>query len=392
MPAGSGSRAQAALPIAFYGVPKKNYQESSSGMSTKFTIHDIARLAGVSTTTVSRVLNQSSNVDPETRKRVSHVIKEHGFVPSLNAKGLKGQSQLIGLLMPTLQWTALLEVIRSVATYISEHTNYGIMLYTCPGDKDYRLVVDQILKTKLVGGLLTMLFDQTPEHFVTFYKQGLPVVMIDPIGVRADLPWVGVDHRGGAYNAVRYLLNLGHTRIAYIQGPLSYPCSLERYQGYCDALQEAGIVPDPHLFQQGYFNVESGIECGRKIFSLPDPPTAIFACNDEIAYGAIAAADESGISVPTDLTVVGFNDDPVFDYRRPILTTVHQPFNDLGRCAAELLLSLLNAQSTLSQELLQCAVDDNGSDHAHTTLPVHFQLPTQLIVRESSGPSPKVTV
>lgn len=357
-------------------------------MKKKLTILDIARIAGVSKSTVSRVLNQHPRVDSETREHVLRVIGEYDFTPSLNAKGLKGKSQLIGMLVPALSWSLILECIQGIAQ-VTERTGREIILYNFTVNKDFRDVIDRVVETKLTAGLLAMLQMQSPAHLLELHQQGIPVVLINNIGLRVDLPLIVADNYGGAYQAVHYLISLGHRRIAYINGPTEFPCAHDRYRGYCDALQDAGLTPDPALFQQGKFEVISGRRGTEALLALDEPPTAIFAANDDMAYGVLDVAKMRGLRVPEDLSVIGFDDVAPSSSTHPALTTIRQPFREMGQCAIELLLSLLDAQHPFSEDWKKFAIDyrpeSSVSLAKHEEAPIQIQLPTELIVRESCG-------
>ncbi len=356
-------------------------------MQKKLTIQDIARLAGVSHSTVSRVLNKKPDVDAATRERVLRVVREQGFVPNLAATRLAGgRSQILGVLVPplswpyiqditqgtistSLEWPIVPEIMRGVTESISA-SPYELLLYSISQHKDHREIIQRILATQLISGLLAILPDGAADQLLTVHEQGLPVVLIDDQGSHPDLPWVGTDNRYGAYLAVKHLLGLGHRRIGHIRG--LYACSEERFQGYCDALREAGITPDPALVLQGDFAPASGQACARAFFAMPERPTAIFVGNDQMAYGVLSVAQQLGVRIPEDVAIVGFDDIPLSGYIRPALTTVHQPFFEMGQRAAELLLSLVASPDAAAQ---------NGAQSA----PVHIQLATSLTVRESCG-------
>lgn len=352
----------------------------------KLTIQDIARLAGVSHSTVSRVLNKKPDVEAATRERVLQVMREHGFVPNHAATRLAGgRSQILGVLVPplswpfieditqgaigtTLQWPLVPEIMRGVTEFVST-TSYELLLYSISQHKDHREIIQRILATQLISGLLAILPADASEQLIAVHEQGLPVVLIDDQGSHPTIPWVGTDNRYGAYLAVKHLLELGHRRIGHIRG--LYACSEERFQGYCDALREAGIAPDPALVLQGDFAPASGQTCARAFFAMPDPPTALFVGNDQMAYGVLAAAQQLGVRIPEDVAVVGFDDIPFSAYVRPALTTVHQPFFEMGQRAAELLLSLVGSSDSTAQTRQDASV--------------HIQLPTSLTIRESTG-------
>ncbi|GCE50074.1 LacI family transcriptional regulator [Thermosporothrix hazakensis] len=343
-----------------------------SNTQRKLTIQDIARLAGVSKATVSRVLNHRPSVNPSLRERVLRTIHEYGFIPNATATGLaSGHTRLLGVLAPPLTWPAIPEIMRGVAEYI-EGSPYEIVLYSISFERNHSDVLDRILSMSMVSGLLAILPGGLGRYLYQRFHLGLPLVVIDDQKVPAQVPRVGIDNVNSAYTATRYLLELGHRRIAHIQGPLHYLCSQERYQGYCRALEEAGITPDPNLLLQGSFEVESGQRCAETLFSRPRNawPTAIFSANDQMAYGVMDVAERLGVRIPEDVSLVGFDDNMLSSHLRPPLTTVHQPFSDMGFKAVELLLNMLDSQHSKQQE--ECSI--------------HLQLPTQLCIRKSSGP------
>ena len=355
----------------------------------KMTIRDIARLAGVSKATVSRVLNQKPDVDPATRERILRLMEEQAFVPSITASRLAGgRSRVIGILIPSLTWPAIPEIMHGVSKVI-EQTPYELLLYSITHEqdrteRDQRDVIDRILATKLAAGLLAMFPGQSVQHLTTLHEQGFPIVMIDDQAEPTNMPWVGAGNRRGSYAATRYLLQLGHRRIAHIQGPGKFLVSYERYQGYCEALDEAGITPDPALVMEGDFMPSGGQSCASKLLAVEERPTAIFAANDLMAYGVLTAVEQSGLRVPEDLSIVGFDDIPLSAHARPALTTVQQPFYEMGQRAIELLLSLLESPRPVNHKWYPGSVQTYASfSPVKQSEPVHIQLPTNLVVRAS---------
>jgi LacI family transcriptional regulator len=360
-------------------------------MAEKLTILDIARLAGVSKATVSRVLNQKPDVDPATRERILHIMEEQGFVPSIAASGLAGgRSRLLGALVPSLTWPLIPELMRGVGEVVGS-TSYELILYSVTDvnhEKDRSDVIDRIIGTRLVAGLLAVFPGPSAKHLAELHSRDFPVVLIDDQGIPpAGTPWISVDNRVGAYEVTRHLICLGHRRIAHIQGPLKYQVSHDRYQGYCDALNEAGISLDPTLVLEGDFMPPTGRTCANAFFDLPaeQRPTAIFAGSDYMAYGAISAAEQRGLRVPEDIAIVGFDDNPSSAHMEPALTTVRQPFYEMGRRASEILLTLVDAPRLV-----------NGLNHNGRTpgVPMSIfeesiciKMPTSLIVRASCGAS-----
>jgi LacI family transcriptional regulator len=213
------------------------------------------------------------------------------------------------------------------------------------------------------------------------YNQGFPVVIVDDQRVQTT-PSIGVDNLAGAYMAVRHLIKLGHQRIAHIAGPPAYLASHERYEGYRKALLEAGIAPDPELSLAGDFMPPSGRACASTLFALPPEkrPTAIFAATDQMAYGVISAAEECGLSIPRDVALVGFDDDAPSMHVHPPLTTVRQPYYEMGEQGLKLLLSLLD---TPRDNQFSTARTPNKA--REETGPTRLLLQTNLVVRASCG-------
>lgn len=359
-------------------------------MAGKLTIRDIARISGVSTATVSRVLNQKPDVDISTRERVLHVMEEHGFVPSIAASGLRKRSRLLGILVPSLTWPLIPELMRGIGEVVG-NTSYELILYSVTDvnhERDRSEVIDRIVGTRLVAGLLAVFPGPSAKHLAELHSPDFPVLLIDDQGIPSEeTPRISVDNRFGAYEATLHLIRLGHRRIAHIQGPLKYQVSHDRYQGYCDALNEAGIALDPMLIQEGDFMPQTGRSCANAFFDLPaeQRPTAIFAGSDYMAYGAIAAAEQRKLRVPEDIAVVGFDDNPSSAHMEPPLTTVRQPFYEMGRRATEILLSLVDTPRQIN------GLRPNGRLGEATTSPfselIRIKMPTSLIVRISCGAS-----
>lgn len=352
-------------------------------MAAKLTIRDIARLAGVSKSTVSRVLNLHASVDAETREHVLTVMKEQGFIPNAAATGLaKGHNRFIALLVPALTWELVSDVLQGVAAVV-EDTHYELMLYSASPEKDFSDIIDRILATNMAAGILALLHTQSPQHLLELHQQGLPVVLINHVATRVDIPWVGIDNIAATREAVHYLLNLGYRRIGFIAGLAELQCTHDRYQGYCQALHDAGLSLDPALVLDGNYQCEGGYQCARTFFAMAEPPTAIFASNDLTAYGVLQAADEQGIHIPEDVALIGFDDIPPSALVQPALTTVHQPFKEMGRSATQLLLSLINHHDMYAPR------QEKSLESAFQQEPVlpHTLLPAQLIVRKSCGAS-----
>jgi LacI family transcriptional regulator, galactose operon repressor len=365
-------------------------------MPGKATIRDIAKLAGVSTATISRVLNNKPDVDPATRERVLRIVEEQQFVPSLTASGLpNGRSRLIGVLIPSLTWPLIPQLMQGLGEVVGR-TSYELILYSITDvnhEKDHSDVIDRIVGTRLAAGLLAVFPGPSAKHLAELHSRDFPVVLIDDQGIPPEgTPWIGADNRVGAYEATRHLIRLGHRRIAHIQGPLKYQVSHDRYQGYCDALNEAGISIDPVLVLEGDFMPPTGRTCANAFFDLPAAkrPTAIFAGSDYMAYGAIAAAEQRGMRVPEDMAVVGFDDNPSSAHMEPALTTVRQPFYEMGCRSSEILLALVEAAHPVNGLYYNGRMP--GVPVSNFDEPIRIKMPTNLIVRASCGASHRAAV
>ncbi|MBM3133769.1 MAG: LacI family transcriptional regulator [Chloroflexi bacterium] len=330
------------------------------------TIADIARRAGVSKATVSRVLNNKPDVDAAKRERILGIIRETGYVPRLAAVSLAtGRTNLIGLLAPSLSRPWSLEVIQGISEAI-ESTAYELVLYTTSLDERNQELFARALSNGLTDGLLIMLPRNSTGYLSQLEHQGFPTVLIDHRGVPSSLPTVTAANIDGAYAAIHHLLTLGHRRIGIITGIMDFGCSRDRLEGYKKALRDAGIAPDPHLIKYGDFSESTGYALAEQWLrdSTSQRPTAIFASNDAMAFGVLRAARAAGISVPDDLAVVGFDDVPGAAQTHPALTTVRQPLRDMGRRAVEMLLLQIRQGRPAESKVV---------------------VPTELIVRESCG-------
>ncbi|MEO7001064.1 MAG: LacI family DNA-binding transcriptional regulator, partial [Ktedonobacterales bacterium] len=371
----------------------------------KLTIRDIARLAGVSTATVSRVLNHKPDVDPDTRQRVLRIVEEHRYVPSFTASSLAGgRSRLLGALTPSLTWPLMPPIMQGIAEVI-EQTDYELVLYSVSHRTNRSALIDRIIEARLIDGLIAVYPDgaariEQPQptddepradrsasnHLRELYQQGFPIVILDDQSLPGPTPWVGPDNRIGAFEAVQHLVRLGHQRIAHILGPVEYQCSHDRLTGYKQALAQAGIAVDPALVVEGDFTVSGGHTAANELLILPERPTAIFAANDQMAYGALSAARALGLQTPDDLAVIGFDDTALSAHIRPALTTVRQPFDAMGKSAAELLLTLVTTPHPFGADWYERVPQVARARFGQETLKaMQVQLPTELVVRESCG-------
>ncbi len=330
------------------------------------TINDIARLAGVSKKTVSRVINASPFVREDTRKRVEALIAEHGFAPDPQARGLAyGRAFLIGMVYdnPNPQY-----VVNMQLGVLDGLRGSGFELVVHPCDRaspsfleDLRAFVQ---RQRLSGVVLTPSVSEDDRAAQILDEVGCRYVRVASVAL--DLPERMIETRDrlGGREAARYLADLGHSSFAFVSGPASFRSSHERRSGFEEALAERGLqLAKRHVFE-GAYTYESGIACGLELLQLSPRPTAVFAANDEMAAGVLAAARQQGVMVPQALSVVGFDDFQVASRVFPTLTTIRTPTREIGRLAAERLMGR----------------DDEARD-PKSRLPA-------LVVRESSGPAP----
>jgi LacI family transcriptional regulator len=329
--------------------------------SKAVTIRDVARAAGVSVSTVSRVLNDKDDVAPETCERVRDVIRQLGYASSLAARSMRSRSNnVIGLIMPGVDDPFSILVMRGVNQAVTEH-GYDLIIYTSgtinmssKAERERHYVA--LLNGSIVDGTII----STPA--ATRFSTAAPVVAIDPNNQSPDCPSVTSTNYAGALAAMEYLIGLGHRRIGFIGGRPDLQCANQRLAGYLDALAQAGIAVDPALIQIGDFLTSTGRLCAQKLLALPDRPTAIFAANDQSAFGAMQAAREAGLRIPEDLSIVGFDNIPEAAHARPALTTVDQYIDRMGYLATTMLISLIQGKPLATE---QCTIA------------------TQLVIRDS---------
>lgn len=309
------------------------------------TIHDVAVRAGVSATTVSHVVNGTRPVSSELSARVQQTVRDLGYQPNALARSLRRkQSHTIGLIVPDNSNPFFAEMAHSV-----EYAAYGIghAVVLCNSDDDparEALYLDLLLKRQ-VDGIVLVAATTSRDAMRAVVERGVPLVVVD-----RELPdpahdCVLTDHEAGGYAATEHLAQLGHKHIACIAGPSDLGSSASRVAGYRAALRASGLAVDTSLVVRGDFRDHSGYTAAQKLLKRSDPPTAIFACNDLMAIGAMAAARDAGLGVPEGLSVVGFDDIHLAGYLNPPLTTIAQPMAELGRVAAELLLQRMQDRS-----------------------------------------------
>lgn len=325
------------------------------------TIQDVAEAAGVSVSTVSRVLNDKDDVAPETYQKVQGVIEELGYTSSLAARSMRSrQTNVIGLIMPDVEDPFSIQVMKGVNRAIAK-LDYDLIIYT-GGDIKKESFADQerryvsLLNSSITDGVIVV----TPA--ATTFSTASPVVAVAPNNESPDCPAVIATNRDGALSVMEYLTGLGHHRIGFIGGRPDLQSAVRRLQGYKDGLQQANIPLEPELIQIGDYSRKTGFACAQRLLNLSEPPTAIFAANDQSAIGVIEAAHGAGSHIPDDLSVVGFDNIPEAAFMNPALTTIDQSIDRMGYVATEMLIRLIQGES-LDSHL--------------------YKMPTRLIIRDS---------
>ncbi len=303
------------------------------------TIVDVAREAGVSIKTVSRVLNHEPGVHESTREQVLKVVEALRYRPKQSARSLAGgRSFLIGLLYydPSAIFVGS---VQQGATLRCRELGYHLVVESLHNDApDLRQQIDRmVLALRPDGMILTPPLCDNPEVLAALRESGTPCVLMSPERDIRGVPSVRMDDVHAAEELTNLLLKLGHERIAFIKGPADQSASAARYQGFVSAMRAHGIEPDLELVKPGEFTFASGQDAAQQLLSGPKPPTAVFASNDDMALGVLAAAHRLGLNVPAELTVVGFDDSPTAALVWPPLTTVRQPVAEMARTAVEML-------------------------------------------------------
>jgi len=329
--------------------------------SPRVTLAEIAAEAGVSLATMSKVLNGRTDVSPATRARLEEHLARHGYT----RRNASQRTEFVELVFHELESSWSMEVIEGVEE-VAHAAGLSVVL-TVSGDRHAPSAewIDGVLRRRPVGVILVF-SDIAPRYREKLRSRGIPFVIVDPAGDPSpDVPSVGSANWSGGLMATRHLIELGHRRIAAISGPEDMMCSLARVDGYRSAMNAAGIPIDPALIRFGDFHPGGGETHGRDLLALADPPTAVFAGSDLQALGVIAAGSAAGLSVPDDLSVVGYDDIALSRWMSPQLTTVHQPLRRMGEEATRLALRLADGVS----------VDT-----------LRMDLATHLVVRGSTAP------
>jgi LacI family transcriptional regulator len=342
-----------------------NNEKNPPKKKQRATIEDVARISGVSNATVSRVLSGYEFVRETTRNRVMKAVEHLGYTANLQARSLAGgRSQIIGLLVPNLDNGYVGTIMQGIDRELVR-ANYDVMLYTShrhPGKESFYV---SAIANGLTEGLLLIAPLVPTSYLDALREQNFPYVLIDQADATEHSSVVEATNWQGAYEATRYLSQLGHTRIAFVTGSLAVRSAIDRLQGYKAALVDCDLPVREELVIEGDYQQQTGYETTKSLLqSVDPPPTAIFASNDLSAFGAVDAARECGLRIPDDISIIGFDDIPQASFVYPKLTTVRQPLELMGQVAVKMLLEQIEDQSRPSQRVA---------------------LATQLVIRDSCG-------
>jgi LacI family repressor for deo operon, udp, cdd, tsx, nupC, and nupG len=315
----------------------------------------------MSVATVSRALSQPELLRPETRERVLSVVAKLGYRPNVLARSLRrGQTHAIVLVIPKLS-PFFLEVFAG-AEEAAQTAGLAVLLGNSDGKAEREeAYFDQVMSGRADG--IILLTGALPPAYADGQRAIPPMVTVFERLPECDAPVVRIDHRTASAEVTKHLIDLGHRRIAHITGSRAAGSTEHRLAGYKDALDAAGIPFDEELVVHGSFSMQSGADAMEKLLALEEPPTGVFAGNDEMAFGAVKAAREHGLSVPEDLSMVGFDDQTTAAFYNPPLTTIHTPCREIGRRATQELIEQIAGREVTPEVVM----------------------PTRLVVRDSTA-------
>ncbi len=334
---------------------------------SRLTLEKIAELAGVSRSTVSRVINAQANVRPEVREHVQQVIRETGYQPHQAARSLaSNRSMILGLVIPRNVQSVFEDpyfprLIQGISQVCNER-DYVLSLFLFHTEDEEKKIYPRVLTRGFVDGVIITSMVSGDALLHQLKDSDMPFIAIGRTDDMPDVSFVDVDNVGGATTAVTHLIIQDYKRIATIAGPTDVRAAIDRLQGYTTGLTSRGLQIDPDLIVRGDFSEASGYTAMQQL--LNHTPDAVFVASDAMAQGALRALRAAQISVPDTIAVVGFDDLPLAAHETPALTTVRQPIQRVGQLAAENLLDMLK----------------NGIDS-----PRRLLLPTELIIRDSCG-------
>ena len=318
------------------------------------TIHQVAEEAGVSIQTVSRVINNRSDVSEETRKRIREIMGRLGYQPFAIARGLaSNRTYTLGLVTVDFADPWFSQVVTGAEQEAHEH-GYCFMLGSSACNPEDEPKFLRLLTERHVDGILFVRASCAEEskHLLRMKEMGVQVVTTGFHPRGWDLTVVDVDNIGGGRKATEYLIGLGHRRIAMLTGPLDWNSARDRQDGYIQALEANGISTDPELIVEASWLHRDGYLSMKRLLDKKLPFTAVFAQNDRLARGAISALHEVGLRVPEDISIIGYDDIPEAEFSDPPLTTIRQPMRTIGEAATRLLIQMIENRETTSTQVL----------------------------------------
>lgn len=349
---------------------KNDNVAAEPGVAGKLTITDIARMAGVSKKTVSRVINHSGLVKQETRDRILEIVAKHDYRPDPQARALAlRRSHLIAFIsnQPNPQYIVSMQsgVLEAITG-----TPYQIVIRPCDRSSPtlYDEIEELVTHQKLFGVILTPSISEDDKLVGLLRQLKCPYVRIAAVSLDSPENMIETHDYVGAAEAARHIANLGHTRVAHIKGLDTFLSAQERLRGFRVGLAEFGLTVEDRYLLTGGYTFESGVVCGKQLIEMDEPPTAVFCGNDEMAVGVYKAAREAGIRIPEDLSVIGYDDSPITERIWPALTSVRLPIEHMGRIAAQLLVS--------------------NHDRMSMEPPTAVSVMPSLVVRDSTAPPP----
>ncbi len=319
------------------------------------TLEDIAKRAGVSRSTVSRVVNDQPNVKKVVRERVKQVIAETGYEPHAAARSLAARrTNVIGLVIPSAVHTLFTDPyfprLTEGIAQASNDADFTLSLFLFDSPEDERRMYPRITRKGLLDGVLVQATHIDDEIFTWLGEGNIPYVVVGRPSKTAEMSYVDVDNLYGAYQAVSHLIRLGHRHIGTVTGPLDTEAGKDRLAGFRNALSDRGLLIDEELIAEGDFTEIGGYQATMRL--IPEQPSALFVASDMMALGALRALREEGISVPEDVALVGFDDLPPAALADPQLTTVRQPIKRLGVKAVEILTDLIGKPRSPAQQVI----------------------------------------
>ncbi len=329
---------------------------------SRITIREVAAKAGVSYQTVSRVINNSPKVSPETRERVERVINELDYRPNAIARSMaRGRSLNLACLAPNLSDFTFAHIIEGAQASAMEH-GYYLLTASASEAEIFSQLIGELIKSRHTEGLLVINPYRDERHQEIPVE--FPVVLVSAASRNPQTPSVVLSDDKAAYDATKHLIELGHTQIALITGPTNEDCVRNRTRGYLRCLSEHGIETRTEWIRNGDWSPASGYKALRKLLDQGTSFSAVFAQNDRMALGAMKMLQEAGMRVPQDISVIGFDDMPLASFFQPALTTVRQDMYRIGQVAAQTLIDLIEKKDLPHKQI---------------------QIPAELVIRDSTG-------